>query len=56
MIQVIGFLTNRLAYIRSRKTISRIIALRTIMHMDPSTHDGYKGAYMEDEELREMTQ
>jgi hypothetical protein len=37
----------------SRPPTSNIIALGTLMHMDPFTHDAYKESYIEDEDFKE---
>ena len=45
--------SNKLENMLSRWHISNIIALRTLMHMEPFIHDAYKEAYTEDEDLKE---
>ena len=46
--------TNNLADMISRPPKSNIIALGTLMHMEPFTHDVYKEAYSEDEDFKEV--
>jgi len=40
----------------SRPPTSKIITFRTLMHMNPFTHDAYKNAYTKDEEFKEVFQ
>jgi hypothetical protein len=46
--------TNKLEDMLSRPPTSKIIALGTLMHMDPFTHDAYIEAYIEDEDFKEV--
>ena len=46
--------TNKLENMLSRPPTSNIIDLRTLMHMEPFTHDTYKEAYKENQDLKEM--
>jgi hypothetical protein len=45
---------NKLVDMLSRLPTSNIRALGTMMHMDPSTHDAYKDAYIEYEDFKEV--
>jgi hypothetical protein len=40
----------------SRPPTPKIIALGTLMHMEPFTHDAYKEEYIEDEDFKEVFQ
>ena len=40
----------------SRRSTSKIIALRTLINMEPFTHDAYKYAYSKDEEFMDVFQ
>jgi hypothetical protein len=44
--------TNMLADMISRPPTSNIKTLRTLMHLDPFTHDAYRGAYTKDEDFK----
>jgi hypothetical protein len=46
--------TNKLVDMISRPPTSNIIALRTMMHMEPFTHDVYKEAYTKDKDFKEV--
>lgn len=43
---------KKLANILSRPPTLKIIALGTLMLMDPFTHDAYKEAYLKDEDFK----
>jgi hypothetical protein len=45
---------NKLEDMISRPPIFNIIALGTLMHMDPFSHDAYKEAYIEDDDFKEV--
>eukprot|EP00253_Pinus_taeda_P004842 PITA_04842 len=47
---------NKFANMLSRPPTSMIIALGTLMHMDPFTHDAYRETYSEDEDFTEVYQ
>ncbi len=46
--------TNKLVDMLSRQPTSKITPSRTLMHMEPFTHDAYKEAYIEDEDFNEV--
>ena len=46
--------TKMLDNMLSRPPISKIIALGTLMDMEPFTHDAYKEAYSKDEKFKEV--
>jgi len=48
--------TNILVYMLSRPPTSKIIALGTLLHIDPFTHDAYKEEYTKVEDLKEVFQ
>ena len=48
--------TNKLVEMLSRPSTSKITYLGTLMHMEPLTHDAYKEAYLENEDLKEVYQ
>ena len=48
--------TNKLVDMLSRPPTSNITTFGTLMHMEPFTHDAYREAYSEDEELKEVFQ
>jgi len=49
-------MNNKLAYMISRPCISKITIFGTLMHMEPFTHDAYREAYSEDEDVKEVCQ
>jgi hypothetical protein len=46
--------TNMLASMLSHPPTSNITSLGTLMHMEPFTHDAYKGSCTEDEDFKEV--
>jgi hypothetical protein len=46
--------TNKLADMLSRPPTSKILALGTLMHMEPFTHYAYIEAYTEDDDCKEV--
>jgi len=48
--------TKKLVDMLSRPPTSNIIALETIMHTDPFTHDAYREAYSKNENFKEVYQ
>ena len=46
--------TNKLEDMLSRPPTSKIIALGTLMHIEPFTHDAYKEAYTKYEDFKEV--
>jgi hypothetical protein len=47
---------NKLENMFSRPPTYKIIALVTLMHMDPFTYDAYKEAYKKDEDFKYVFQ
>ena len=47
-------ITKKLDDMLSRPSTSKIIALGTLMFMDPFTHDAYKEAYSEYEDFKKV--
>lgn len=48
--------TNKLVDMLSRPPTSKIIALGTLVHMEPFTHDAYREACSKDEDFKEVYQ
>ena len=48
--------TNKLEGMILRPTTTKIIALGTLMHMEPFTRDTYKEGYIKDEDFKEVFQ
>ena len=48
--------TYKMVDMLSRKPRTKNIALGTLMHMEPFTHDAYKEVYIKDEDFKEAFQ
>jgi len=48
--------TNKLVDMLSRPPTLNIIALGTLMHMEPFHHDAYREAYLDYEDFKEVYQ